>query len=140
MQEAQKIIPVPELARDKQRPPDDGVMARCMIERAVVFALLLHMERAGFTAISVCGGDEDTPTKSHVEVMDEVFSMDDARIYFKKGNADSGSALIILGNDGFDAISDWSYLKGDTDGFSAAMDAFDPEKAVVMGVIGVTNG
>lgn len=132
----QEIIPVPKLDIDKILYPPDGscISARGLIERAVVFALLLHLERAGFTAESVCDGEETTPTKTLQEVMELCFNLDDARIYFQKDGKDVGSALLIFGNDGWDTVSDWSWNEND---FDAAMDAFKPEEVVVLGVVGV---
>jgi hypothetical protein len=139
--EKTEIIPVPELDGDKRRPPDGGVKARCMVERAVVFALLLHLSKCGFEPFSVDdGGGEWEAVTGHKEVMESVFAVDDAKVRFKNSEYDrpSGSVYFVMGNDGWDIINDYSWRVGDLDGFQKAMDAFDPEKAVVMGVIGVT--
>lgn len=131
-----KITPVPELAIDKVLYPPDGLPhTRGRIERAIVWALLLHLEKEGFTAASVHDGEDDTPVISKLEAMELCFNLDDARIYFEKGDVESGSALLIFGNE-LDVISDWTLPE---DGFDAAMDKFDAEKAVVMGVTWVVS-
>lgn len=106
------------------------VIPRGRIERRVVWNLLAHLERAGWYPEAV-QSDDEVPTPDAKAVMEEVFNLDDAWVYFRKSaDGHSHSVRLVFGNDGWDCISDWRYSRDDADGFNAAMEAFDPEQYV----------
>jgi hypothetical protein len=116
-----------------------SVAARIELEKKVIRGLLRHMKKAGWAAWRVNDGEEMVPCMGiEKRVMDAVFAVDESSIRFipvaalewsppvRKAEVEHG-ALIVLGNDGWDAISDWNYSEGDADGFNAAMEAYSDE-------------
>lgn len=98
---------------------DASVKARQDIERRVVRKLIRELKKRGFHVNQVYSGDEDeVKVSTEKEIMDEVFALDTARLYFKE--EDAGSVLLVMGNDGWDVISDWSFTEGSA--FDKAMD------------------
>jgi hypothetical protein len=116
-------VTVPELEHDAMMLREFGhtVSDRGRMERRIVAALLAHLSARGFEPRSVWDGEEDTPATDTKAVMELVFNLDESRVYFG-----SHSVVFILGN-GVDVLSDWTYSKGDADGFDAAMQAFSSE-------------
>lgn len=128
--------------------------ARIFIERRIVQQLLRHMAARGW--VPYCnddGGAHVYCVANEAAAMKTVFSVDESRLHFipasvaascpPKGTANKDArkqwrenfadaschaVLLICGN-GEDIISDWSFADGDADGFNAAMEAFDSEKA-----------
>jgi hypothetical protein len=125
-----------------------SVAARIELEKKVVRGLIRHMKGAGWLPFRVNDGEEMVYVEaSESAAMSAVFSVDEASLRFvpaiffrvrpdigadakvirewrsKCIDAEHG-VLIVLGNDGYDAISDWNYSEGDADGFNAAMDAY----------------
>jgi hypothetical protein len=99
---------------------------RQKLERRIVWNLLRHLERAGFTVCSMHDGDEVVDVKDAKAAMELVFNLDEAWLHVRKPAKRSHVIAIVLGN-GVDCISDWNYFRDDSDGFNAAMDAFDAE-------------
>jgi hypothetical protein len=97
-----------------------NVENRQEIERKVVRHLVRTMKAAGWDAFSVDDGGEIVKTRTEAEVMDTVFSVDESTIRFRKGST-VHVAVIVLGNDGWDCIADYSFSDDDTDGFDALM-------------------
>jgi hypothetical protein len=95
-------------------------------ERRIVANLIAHMERAGWKVQGVHDGDGFDKAADMKAAMELIFNLDLARLYFEKGAEDHG-VLLVLGND-MDIISDWTYSDNDSDGFNAAMEAFDVEQ------------
>lgn len=119
----------PPLKIDAQIYGIDGreMIPRCRLERRIVWNLLLHLAEKGFTPVSVVSDDE-VKTPDSMAVMEEAFNLDDCRVVFRlNGAGPKRDVLLVFGNDGTDCISDWTYGKGDPDGFNAALEAFDPE-------------
>jgi hypothetical protein len=116
-------VNVPDLEHDAMMLREFGhtVSDRGRLERRIVAALLTHLGTRGFRPRSVWDGMGSTPATDTKAVMELVFNLDEARVYFG-----SHSVVFILGN-GVDILSDWTYSKGDADGFDAAMQAFDAE-------------
>lgn len=112
---------------------DSKVHPRGKIERRVVWNLLKHLEAHGFYPVLHCDGEEDVRIENgdHKQVMELTFNLDECRVYFARSpnariNSQIGSVLIVLGNDGWDSIADWSWAaNSDGTAFNAAMDAFD---------------
>jgi DNA-binding transcriptional regulator LsrR (DeoR family) len=85
---------------------------RIEIERRIVRHLIREAKKAGWIAVAVDGGDEVIPVFGETETMDAVFAVDEATIFFWKtpegDKRRTRSALIVLGNDGYDCIADHS--------------------------------
>lgn len=95
-------------------------------ERRIVANLIAHMEREGWKVQGVHDGDGFDKATDMKSAMELIFNLDDAGLYFEKGDAEH-RVLLILGND-MDIVSDWNYSEGDADGFNAAMEKFDAEQ------------
>jgi len=96
------------------------------IERKVVRHLIREMKKAGWSIAKINDGgepDEDILHPNETEAMDTVFSVDESTIYFSKGEL-IRCAVIILGNDGYDCITDnsCSNPKLEEDDFEKVMD------------------
>lgn len=121
------ILQPPQLDIDKQLHPNGDMLARCRVERRVVWNLIAHLARAGFMPRKV-REDVIRKTPDPKSMMEWIFNLDDCWIEFGKiGARESHAVYIVLGNDGTDCISDWQYTEGDPDGFNKTMDAFDAE-------------
>lgn len=95
------------------------------LERRIVANLCAHMERHGWAVQGVHDGDDFHEAKTVKDAMELIFDLDDAGLYFERDGQEH-RVLLVLGN-GTDIISDWHYSNGDSDGFDAAMEAFDAE-------------
>ncbi len=126
-----KSVIVPVLDIDKQLHRGETMLPRSRIERRVVANLIAHLEKAGFALATVFDGDEENKVTTMKEAMELVFNLDDCWINFARTPKSSYRGVrIVLGNDGYDCISDWKYSTADSDGFNKAMEAFDPEQFV----------
>lgn len=132
-------VTIPALEIDKRNGAATATgenLARLVLERRIVAALLAHLYRKGWDCVRVDDGEEETQMPLTIDslaarkaVMELVFDLDDVRLYFAPTGDRDGTehgVLLVLGN-GIDVLSDWSYTEGDDDGFNAAMDAFDAE-------------
>lgn len=82
---------------------------RMATERKVVRHLIRTAKKHGFAVTKVYDGEEMVKCRTETEAMDTVFSVDESTIYFKHPDQPKGHcALIVLGNDGWDAIGDCS--------------------------------
>jgi hypothetical protein len=105
-----------------------SVKGRCRLERRVVWNLLVNLAAAGWIPVRVNNGDEDcvisTAATTHekcVEAMERVFEVDESRVFFRHATEPPEMwAFVVLGNDGYDAISD--YTLGGT--FEAVLNEF----------------
>ncbi len=97
-----------------------NIKERIAVERRLIRHLVRVMKQNGWEAICVDDGGEMVKTVSEAEVLEAVFSVDESRIFFKKGDQ-KHIALIVLGNDGYDAIADYTTSLGDKDGFGEVM-------------------
>lgn len=84
-----------------------NVEKRQEIERKVVRHLIRTMKKNDWLVYYVHDGEERCQCLTEKDVMDAVFSVDESRIIFKKGTC-SRTAVIVLGNDGYDCIADHS--------------------------------
>lgn len=90
-----------------------NVLERIAIEKQVVRKLIRVAKAKGYNVVKVYDGEEMVKVKNETEAMDNVFGVDEATIYFKKdGEPKAHCALIVLGNDGWDAIADNSMGEG----------------------------
>ena len=126
------ILQPPTLDIDSKLYPDGKIHARGRIERRVVWNCLKYLEAAGHYPILHCDGEEDVKVKGDLkQCMELTFNLDECRIIFAKSpNAKwtdrTGSIVVVLGNDGWDSIADWTWRE-DGDEFDKAMGAFDAE-------------
>jgi hypothetical protein len=92
------------------------IKKRQTIERKVVRHLIRTAKKHGWDAFAVDDGEERVKCRTEKDVMDAVFAVDEATIRFKYELAYVHSAVhcavIVLGNDGYDAIADCSIGKG----------------------------
>ncbi len=104
------------------------IPARNLTERRLVWSLLKHLQQHGWVVTAVDdGGDSVIQVSDHLAVMEHVFSVDESLIKVRKGDGRRHAICFVLGNDGWDAISDCSCPDPDPDGFNAMMEAFDCE-------------
>jgi hypothetical protein len=123
----QVVYEVPKLDHDAMMARKYGqkLEGRNILERRIAWNLFLHLAEAGFTASQLDDSDEVVSVSGAKEAMELLFNLDQADIYFKKGD-DEHVVRLILGN-GIDMISDWTFAGDDHDGFNAAMEAFNAE-------------
>jgi DNA-binding transcriptional regulator LsrR (DeoR family) len=95
---------------------------RITIERMVVRKLIRTMKKFGWIAFAVNDGEEVVKCNTEREVIDNVFGVDESWIRFKRGDLKK-SAMIVLGNDGYDCIADHSVSQLPDDNFEEIMDA-----------------
>ena len=90
------------------------------IELIIITYLVTVMDERGWKVYAIDdGGDEDVSPKNLKDVIDTVFSVDYAIIKFEK-NERIKSAVIVLGNCGYDCIS--VHSASDNDDFEQIMD------------------
>ena len=100
---------------------------RMDIERKIVRKLVRVMKKHGWVVEYVNNGGEAEVCKTEKAVMNAVFAGDDARIYFKNAAGRRHWAFIVLGNDGYDCICDYSFCADNGDDFDTIMQAeIDP--------------
>jgi hypothetical protein len=94
-------------------------------EKRLYRALIDHLEQRGFKLHSVNDGEEIHEVNAHSKAEEVVFSVDESWTFFVK-DGDRHYVYIILGNgnDGYDLIADYSFIKGDPNGFAKAMEDF----------------
>lgn len=119
----------PEQARDR-------LTLRQRNERDIAVNLIDHLKRHGFTLVEVYDGEHHEKVASTQAALELAFNLDEVRFIFRNdagpfehnGKQRRGEHVVLLiwdnGNDGWDAVSDWSYYEGDPDGFDAALDSF----------------
>ena len=83
--------------------------ARMDMERNVVSKLLQVAKAHGYAVVKVDDGEEVHKVTTDEQAMDAVFAVDEATIRFKHPDEPkTHCAVIVLGNDGWDAIADAS--------------------------------
>ena len=90
--------------------------ARMKLERKVVRHLVRLMKSHDWIAVEVNDGEERIKTPRECDVMDSVFGVDESHIIFQKTIDDKKirhAVLIVLGNDGWDAIADYGFSEKD---------------------------
>jgi len=123
-------VEVPALDIDKVLYPERGGKPppNVVRERRIVANLIAHLATAGFNLVSVHDGDDDVPATDMKAAMELIFNLDDALVYFKKGEHGTDHyAQLVMGND-MDMIVDYSYTRADPDGFRSTFEAFDVEQ------------
>ena len=83
------------------------------IELIIITYLVTVMDERGWKVYAIDdGGDEDVSPKNLKDVIDTVFSVEYSVIRFEK-NKRKHAAVIVLGNSGYDCISDHSFSPSD---------------------------
>ena len=82
------------------------VNARMAIERAIIQKLIDVALATGWEIPYVWDGEERQHCIDGKAVMDAVFSVDECAIHFRKFGVARTVVCIVLGNDGYDVISD----------------------------------
>jgi len=118
------LQPPPLKIDDLLFPEGRRMLPRCRLERRLVWNLLADLADAGFHPLSVLS-DDDIETTTPIAVMEEVFNLDDATVFFTGDNW----VRLVFGNDGYDAVSDWGYQAFSPLGekFNDILNAFDGE-------------
>lgn len=99
---------------------------RMAIERRIIRRLLRDLYTAGWHVSYIDdGGDEPVYVKTRQEAHSAVFAVDESRVYFKHGTGEDAPehGVFIIAGEGWSLITDWSYSKGDPDGFDAIVTA-----------------
>lgn len=91
------------------------------IEKRVLSKLIASLKKAGWTPVSTWDGVEHVPTPTAKSVREAVFAVDEATVTFQNVAGKLHGVLLVGGN-GADLISDYSFTDGDSDKFAAAMD------------------
>lgn len=85
-----------------------SVKARQDLERQVAVALISAGLAAGYT-IAVDDGEEEFPQMTDQDaILEKMFSVDEERLQFYKDGEWYGSVFLVYGNDGWDAVCDYS--------------------------------
>ena len=98
-----------------------NVEKRIAMERRLVRKLVRIMKENGWIAARVSDGEESVRVSGEEAVLAVVFSVDESAIRFEK-DGKAHWVSIVLGNDGYDAVADYSYSHRDPDGFVAIME------------------
>lgn len=86
-----------------------NIEKRIQIERQVVRHLIRTAKKHGYDVRAVDNGEERIKVSTESEAMEHVFSVDESSISFKHPDEPKGHvAVIVLGNDGWDAIANYS--------------------------------
>ncbi len=129
---------VPEMTITATFPPalkvdaDRSIRPDGWADRFVIWNMIAHLASHGWVPDAV-DSDEHTPAHSAVEMMEQVFNLDDAWLHFTKDGV-VHSVYVVLGNGGWDAISDYRFKRDDADGFDAVMLAYEPETLLRDGI------
>lgn len=87
----------------------NAIEKRMQIERKVVRHLIRTAKKHGYALTKVYDGEEMVKCQTEAQAMDAVFSVDECKMYFKHPDQPkSHCVVIVLGNDGWDAIADCS--------------------------------
>ena len=89
-----------------------NIEQRQKIERQLIRHLIRVMDLNGWKIDYIDDGGENIKVSTELQALETVFSVDTCHIRFKKENL-SHWVFIVLGNDGWDAICDYSYSEND---------------------------
>ncbi len=97
---------------------------RMAMERRVVRNLIRTAKAHGYAVTKVWDGEDNPRCTTETAAMDAVFAVDESRISFKHPDEPKAHcAVIVLGNDGYDAIADCS-MGGKWDAVMADCDTY----------------
>lgn len=102
------------------------IKKRMSIERRVVRKLIRVAKAHGYALTKIYDGEVMEKISTETEALEVVFSVDDCTMYFKHPEQTKGHcAVIVLGNDGWDAIADCSMGEGWDDVIKEVFDYCD---------------
>ena len=91
------------------RDIEPKIAARMEVERKVIANLIQLAQAAGYELRAVNDGEERVRVSTEAEALEVVFSVDESLITFKHPEEPKAHcAVIVLGNDGWDCVSDAS--------------------------------
>lgn len=90
-----------------------NVEKRIQIEKKVVRKLIRMAKEIGFDTVSVYDGGEWYRDIIESKALEHVFSVDESHIRFTHENGESFRVFIVLGNDGYDAVCDYTMSVND---------------------------
>ena len=86
---------------------------RIAIEKRMVRKLIRVAKAHGYKLTKIWDGEQTEKVSTESDAMELVFNLDECRMYFKRDDQPKAHcAVIILGNDGWDAIADCSVGDG----------------------------
>lgn len=111
---------------DRWSKIEPSVQRRIRIEADVIDKIVTRLIATGrWVPASVDYGDDPVPVKTSEDVLREVFSVDQAHVYFHSTDGvHQRWFFAVLGNDGWDVINDYS---GYDDDFSAIIEKVTDE-------------
>jgi hypothetical protein len=99
---------------------------RIAIEKRMVRKLIRVAKAHGYKLTKIWDGEQTEKVSTESDAMELVFNLDECRMYFKRDDQPKAHcAVIILGNDGWDAIADCSVGEGWDDVMTAMNDYSD---------------
>lgn len=119
-------IITPVLDIDAKLYDDGKVPPQGRLERRIVAALCAHLAAQGWTPSKVYDTEVETKVTDAKSAMELIFNLDDSYLFFAKGKHEHWVRLI--GGNGIDIVSDWTYHADDRDSFNAAVNSFDAER------------
>jgi len=132
---------VPELDIDKVLHPSGVTDPRQLLERRVAAGLIAYLKLHGFEVVGVWDGEVYEKATDTKQAMEFIFNLDEcslrvcaaehAGLKRKARSEHEHGILLVLGNSGWDLVSDWNFHTKDEDGFGAVMDGFDGEKFIL---------
>lgn len=114
-----KDVIVPNLKIDDILKTKHNLLSRA--ERRIVAALISYLWENNWKAIELSDGDDFNKVKSTTlsgvtkELMEQVFNLDDCRIYFKKGKSKIQGVYLVRGNNPDEIICDYHVGEEDFD-------------------------
>jgi hypothetical protein len=134
-------IEAPALDHDKMMAEKYGqqLHPRMKVERRVVANLIHVLQHAGFWVYSLYDGEETTlledlkvtPAEALKATMELAFNLDECRVYFRHPEVKLTQwVYLVFGNDGWDAVCDYSAPEGKDHPWRKVMDAFNGEDYV----------
>jgi hypothetical protein len=107
--------------------PEQQMGERQRTERQVVWDLFNVLAVAGFEVHKVDDGEATTKVNGNIKVaMELIFNLDDCHVYFKgQGIGHYPWIRLVMGNDGWDVVSDYSSPEDAAHPWRVAMDGFD---------------
>lgn len=121
---AKTLIQAPTLDCDATTFLDNNreIHARMRSERAVIANLIDYLAEAGYAVRAASDGEQRHKVSDMKAAMEVIFSVDEAWLFVKHPDQARGQTIfIVLGNDGWDCVADYSTA----DGFDEIMAGFD---------------
>jgi hypothetical protein len=119
---ATQAVVVPTLDIDKGRKLSPSMV----LQRRISANLLDYLNERGWMVEQVsCDGD-DWPAHTAKDAMELIHDLDYSDLTFMDADQNSHGLRLIPSNE-FEMITDWTFTKGDADGFNAVVEGFKAE-------------